>query len=258
MTTDGVMGLVTKLIKTYPSTYGTYGRQDIEELADTWAMALEDFEDEAVTAAFKTFLINDQKGFPPAIGQIVALIPAKGNVYNTVLTPGEAWTLILNAMKNVTYQPRESFDRLPEMVQRILGGVEALQELGGTDAKAREIEKQRFFRAYDDAIAEAKRNGKALPTRGERQELVRDDGTTRPRVIRCEDYYFDGCIEVGNPRTGKIRYVQYESYPYGKGGWKDHGALSDKELTAWHVKTDRGAKKKKEEGDNGSNSKEPT
>ena len=250
MTQEGVAKLVNKLIKNYPSTYGNYGRSDMEAMIETWAMALEDFEDEAVTAAFKTFLINDQKGFPPAIGQIVALIPVNGNVYNTVLTPGEAWTLVLNAMKNVTYQPRESFDRLPEIVQRILGGVEALQELGGTDAKAREIEKQRFFRAYDDAIAEAKRNGKALPTRGEQQEIEYANGSPRPGEVRREAYYFPGAVEVANPRTGVIMYVQYAGYPYGDGDVSEHGGLNGEKLTAWHIKTGGGKKKKKEGEDN--------
>lgn len=80
MTKDGVTALVTKLIKTYPNTYGTYGRGDIEDLAATWAMALEDYEDDAVMQAFKAFLVSDQKGFPPAVGQIVARIPKKVTV----------------------------------------------------------------------------------------------------------------------------------------------------------------------------------
>ena len=75
MTQDGVLELVTKLIKTYPSTYSDYGRADIEALTETWTMALEDYEDAAVMTAFKAFLVSDQKGFPPAIGQIVARIP---------------------------------------------------------------------------------------------------------------------------------------------------------------------------------------
>ena len=77
MTPDGILELVTKLVKTYPSTYGTYSRSEIEVLTETWAMALEDYEDTDVLRAFKAFLVSDQKGFPPAIGQIVARIPKK-------------------------------------------------------------------------------------------------------------------------------------------------------------------------------------
>ena len=236
MSPEGVLKLITQMVKTYPNAYSTYSRADTEELIETWAMALEDFEDEAVTAAFKTFLINDQKGFPPAIGQIVALIPTKGNIYNTVLTAGEAWVLVLNAMKNVTYQPRESFDTLPELIQRILGGVDALRELGESDAKSRDIEKQRFFRAYDDALAEAKRSGKELPTMRYRDEVPNQEGNHRPPVVRSEDYYFPGSIEIGNPRTGAIKYVQYAGYPYGKGSWTEHGGLTDEKLKEWNRK----------------------
>ena len=77
MTPDGILQLVTKLVKNYPSTYGNYSRSEIEVLTETWTMALEDYEDAAVMTAFKGFLISDQKGFPPAIGQIVARIPKK-------------------------------------------------------------------------------------------------------------------------------------------------------------------------------------
>jgi len=75
VTPEGVSGLITKLIKTYPNTYGDYGREDIRELIETWKIALEDFEDSDVMRAFKAFLVSDQKGFPPAVGQIVARIP---------------------------------------------------------------------------------------------------------------------------------------------------------------------------------------
>ena len=75
MTQDGIMELVTKLIKTYPNTYGTYSRTEIEVLVSTWSMALEDYNDDEVMRAFKGFLVSDQKGFPPAVGQIVARIP---------------------------------------------------------------------------------------------------------------------------------------------------------------------------------------
>lgn len=77
MTPDGILELVTKLVKTYPSTYGTYSRSEIEVLTETWAMALEDYEDTDVLRAFKAFLVSDQKGFPPAVGQIVARIPKR-------------------------------------------------------------------------------------------------------------------------------------------------------------------------------------
>lgn len=236
MTLIGVTELVTRLIKTYPGTYGTYGRQDTEELIETWAMALEDYEDESVMKAFKAFLVSDQKGFPPSVGQLVARIPSKENLYGKVLTPGEAWVLVLDAMKNVTYQPRESFDGLPEMIQQIIGGVEALRELGSSNEKSREIEKQRFLKEYAAAVAEAKAAGRGLPERGYRDEVVGGDSAPRPEVIRCEDYYFPGAIEVGNPSTQTIRYVQYKGYPYGKGSWTEHGGLTDEKLKEWNQK----------------------
>ena len=270
MTLIGVTELVTRLIKTYPGTYGTYGRQDTEELIETWAMALEDYEDESVMKAFKAFLVSDQKGFPPSVGQLVARIPSKENLYGKVLTPGEAWVLVLDAMKNVTYQPRESFDGLPEMIQQIIGGVEVLRELGSSNEKSREIEKQRFLKEYAAAVAEAKAAGRELPERGYRDEKVGGDFAPRPEVIRCEDYYFPGAIEVGNPTTQTIKYVQYKGYPYGDGNWTEHGGLTDKQLEEWHMKMNRSKKPKgkhaevatdpaeSEEVDDGNECKEPT
>ena len=77
MRPEGVLKLITLMTKTYPNTYGAYGRQDTEELIETWAMALEEYDDESVMRAFKAFLVSDQKGFPPSVGQIVARIPKK-------------------------------------------------------------------------------------------------------------------------------------------------------------------------------------
>ena len=80
MRPEGVLKLITLMTKTYPNTYGTYGRQDTEELIETWAMALEEYDDESVMRAFKAFLVSDQKGFPPSVGQIVARIPKKATM----------------------------------------------------------------------------------------------------------------------------------------------------------------------------------
>lgn len=77
MRPEGVLKLITLMTKTYPNTYGTYGRQDTEELIETWAMALEEYDDESVMRAFKAFLVSDQKGFPPSVGQIVGRIPRR-------------------------------------------------------------------------------------------------------------------------------------------------------------------------------------
>ena len=83
MRPEGVLKLITLMTKTYPNTYGTYGRQDTEELIETWAMALEEYDDESVMRAFKAFLVSDQKGFPPSVGQIVARIPKKSTMDET-------------------------------------------------------------------------------------------------------------------------------------------------------------------------------
>ena len=83
MRPEGVLKLITLMTKTYPNTYGTYGRQDTEELIETWAMALEEYDDESVMRAFKAFLVSDQKGFPPSVGQIVARIPKKATMDET-------------------------------------------------------------------------------------------------------------------------------------------------------------------------------
>lgn len=240
MTTDGVSELVTKLIKNYPSSYGTYGRQDIELLIDTWTMALEDFDDNDVMVAFKNFLLTDTRGFPPAVGQIVALIPQKPGTASKILTPGEAWVLVTHAMRNVTYNPTDSFDRLPEVIQQILGGVDALRDLANANEKTRDFEKQRFMAEYKEAVNEAKREarrtGQEVSGFNYRDETFGDDEAPRTRELERRTEWFPGCIEVANPKTGVILYVKYEGYPYGEGSWHDHGGLNEKELKKWHEK----------------------
>lgn len=77
MQRQSVMDLINRIVKQYPNSYGDYSRSEIETMVDNWAMALEEYEDSAVMQAFKAFLVSDQKGFPPAVGQIVARIPKK-------------------------------------------------------------------------------------------------------------------------------------------------------------------------------------
>ena len=83
MQRENVMQLVNRIVKQYPNTYGDYSRSEIETMVDNWTMALEDYHDDEVLTAFKAFLVSDQKGFPPAVGQIVARIPKKVTMEQT-------------------------------------------------------------------------------------------------------------------------------------------------------------------------------
>ena len=83
MQRENVMELVNRIVRQYPNTYSDYSRSEFETMVDNWTMALEDYEEAAVMTAFKAFLVSDQKGFPPAVGQIVARIPKKVTMEQT-------------------------------------------------------------------------------------------------------------------------------------------------------------------------------
>lgn len=88
-----------------------------KETLVTWAALFADQPPEKVIAGVKAFIATDTKGFAPCIGQINEIIhrPAAG------MTETEAWAIVRKAVSNGLYGCYEEFDKLPSLLQKVVG-----------------------------------------------------------------------------------------------------------------------------------------
>ena len=81
-----------------------------------WSQMFVDVPVEVVGAAVKSYIATDLKGFAPSIGQINNIIAQSAEV----LTEDEAWVMVRKAIGNGLYGAGEEFEKLPDIVQRVV------------------------------------------------------------------------------------------------------------------------------------------
>lgn len=156
MTRDEVIKIQMVIQAAYPN----YNPPDKTITADTWLVLLNDFTYEQVLAAVHAFIRTDKKGFAPSIGEVIdklQLLFGEKEV-NAVA----AWTMVLKAIKNSTYHADEEYEKLPRIIQRVIGGPQRLTELATMENLNTSVESSNFMRDYRAAL-EADREIQKLP-----------------------------------------------------------------------------------------------
>ena len=147
MTRDEVIRIQMVIQAAYPN----YNPPDKTITADTWLVLLNDFTYEQVLAAVHAFIRTDKKGFAPSIGEVIdklQLLFGEKEV-NAVA----AWTMVLKAIKNSTYHADEEYEKLPRIIQRVIGGPRRLTELATMENLNTSVESSNFMRDYRAALA---------------------------------------------------------------------------------------------------------
>jgi len=126
---------------------------DPDDLVNAWTAVLEDVPYKAVEAGLMCFVRTDTKGFPPSPGQLIDQIQ---KATSSEMTPGEAWTLYVKAVRNGTYGAEEEFAKLPKEIQRTIGSPSALREAATCPDLNHDVEKALFERKYTAEMNRAK------------------------------------------------------------------------------------------------------
>lgn len=153
---------VLSVIKTeYPNEFRRMGRKEAERKATLWQNMFADDDPQLVGAAVKSYIVSDESGFSPKIGQIKAKMRELTEPETD--TEMEAWNLVRKALRNSTYHAEEEFLKLPGVLQRIVGAPEQLKVWAKMpEETVQSVIASNFQRSFRWKIAEARR-WEALP-----------------------------------------------------------------------------------------------
>ena len=153
---------VLAVLKTaYPQFYRGLSPQELQETVTLWSemFAAEDFQ--VVKAAVKAHIATDAKGYPPHIGAIKAAI--RKITQPDEMSEMEAWGYVASALRNSGYNSVTEFDKLPPVVQRIVGSPSQLREWAMMDIDTvQSVVQSNFMRSYR-VRAQSEREYLALP-----------------------------------------------------------------------------------------------
>lgn len=120
-----------ELMQEIEARYPNFAPSNPQKTVDVWLEEFEDFPYEVVLAGVKTFASTDVKGYPPSIGQV------KDKIFSlaTINMPNvnEAWDLVQRAIADSTYHAEERFEKLPPLIQKVVGSPTTLRNWGQTD-----------------------------------------------------------------------------------------------------------------------------
>lgn len=161
MTYDETLTIMSVLKAAYPNYYKDMRRSDADAIVALWVEMFKDDPVEIVAVAVKAHIATDKKGFPPHIGAIKEAI-VKLNTSDE-MTELEAWALVNKATKNSTWNAKEEFEKLPPVIQRLVGSPQQLRDWAAMPADTiNSVVASNFQRSYK-ARAANEREFLALP-----------------------------------------------------------------------------------------------
>lgn len=154
--------LMAILETAYPMFYAKKTQQEREDAIRLWAEMFADEPGELVAVAVKALIKSRVSTFPPGIGEITEMI--QQITQPDQMTELEAWGLVRKAVSNSNYNSAEEFNKLPVVVQRLVGAPSQLREWAAMDSETlNSVVASNFQRSYK-VRAKNERDYLALPS----------------------------------------------------------------------------------------------
>lgn len=154
--------LMAILETAYPMFYAKKTQQEREDAIRLWAEMFADEPGEVVAMAVKALIKSRVSTFPPGIGEITEKI--QQITQPEQMTEMEAWSLVLKAISNSNYNSSQEFNKLPQVLQRLVGAPSQLREWAAMDSETlNSVVASNFQRSYK-ARAKNEREYLALPS----------------------------------------------------------------------------------------------
>ncbi len=161
MTREETIKVLAVLKAAYPAFYRGMKADELNGIVNLWASQFEGDDYKTVGAAVQAHIATDTKGYPPHIGAIKEAI--RKITQPDEMSEMEAWGYVASALRNSGYNSVTEFDKLPPVVQRIVGSPSQLREWAMMDSDTvQSVVQSNFMRSYR-ARAQHEREYLALP-----------------------------------------------------------------------------------------------
>lgn len=120
------IGIMAILKANYPRYYSDMDKKELQGVVNLWHQMFVDDNVDIVANAVKAFIANDDKGFPPVIGQIKSKLVQITEPEQ--LTEQEAWNIVKKAVSRSSWHAKEEFEKLPKTIKKLVGSPTQLKE----------------------------------------------------------------------------------------------------------------------------------
>lgn len=146
-----------QLLAIISATYPNFKVENKTQTIDAWQWALEEYPFNAIQMAYKLYIKTDRSGFAPSVNQLITNLQKP--VEQNTLSEGEAWAMVKKAISNGNYHAEEEFEKLPEIVQKAVGGASMIRQWASTDSdEVNTVIMSNFERAYKTIVKREQEN----------------------------------------------------------------------------------------------------
>ena len=147
MTCEETLNVLSMIADFYPD----FSKRNFKAMATAWHRLLGDLSYELVTDALRSYIMTDLKGFAPTPGMLVAQIEQKAA--DEYMSEAEAWDRIIRAISRSGYYALEEFEKLPRILQEVVGSPFELHEWSNMlSSEVNTVIAGQLRRAYRDAV----------------------------------------------------------------------------------------------------------
>ena len=162
MTVEETLKIFAVLKANYSNFFKSLTRIDAEAQVNLWAEMFKDTPYEMVGLGVKSYIATSIEPYPPNVGQIKEQI--RKLTKQEEMTEQEAVNLIMRACANSSYGAEEEFNKLPPVLQRLVGSPSQLRDWAVMDRDTvNSVVSSNLMRSYR-AMAERERKHQALPS----------------------------------------------------------------------------------------------
>lgn len=169
-----------KIIRIMVDSYPNYKPNDISETVDVWQMMLGEYSYQQVSVALKAYILSDNSGFAPSIGQLVDKMQSIQQPQE--LNEMEAWSLVSKAIRNSGYNSVEEFAKLPPIVQKAVGLPDQLRAWALDEHFNEGVARGHFINCYK-------------PLLEREQEIQKMPKSVRDMIAKVNENSYSGQIE---------------------------------------------------------------
>lgn len=162
MTKKEMAEILAVMQANYPDDFRGMSDIAMNSKINLWFMQFRDDDYKELMAAVMAHIATDTNRFMPPVGVIKARLAELRSPQ--AMTPQEAWELVCKAARNSTYNSNSEFQKLPQVVQRLVGSPMQLREWAVMDSGTLQSVVASNFQRSFRVRAEKEREFLALPS----------------------------------------------------------------------------------------------
>lgn len=162
MTKKEMAEIISMMQLNYPDSFRDKSDKAVNGVINLWFMQFRDDEYMDVLTAVMAHIATDTNRYMPPVGVIKdKLVEIRTGEQ---MTEVEAWNIVRNAIRSYSWDAQEQFEKLPPVLQRLVGSANQLVEWGQMPAKEiATVVASNFQRSYKVRAA-SEREFLALPS----------------------------------------------------------------------------------------------